>query len=242
MVSNARDLLNEDAGERINQLGQPVLRFNGAVVKGFEPHVGNRTDILVINDFVPCQWMRTHTGPPPEVRNLVSTNHVHNDEMHTCIEYVLHNFSRVKFFAVDFEPLTKQLTKVTRYIGDLDPRIQELRSDLPPAEDGEVTLNSEHTDSRSRQPWITSGMLGLMVLLKSCRTVHHFGFVEVENCREHYWDVRKKGLCSRDTVHDLTLEHVLLAMMSNRSNFTHEGIIAGEAATPGNQSMFVNRY
>ena len=48
IVGNSSKLLDEELGEEINS-HDFVMRFNHAIVKGFEKHVGSKTSIRVIN-------------------------------------------------------------------------------------------------------------------------------------------------------------------------------------------------
>merc|ERR1719464_8045 len=71
MVSNSPTLLLSKAGHVIDSVDGPVARFNDAVVDGYEAYVGNRTDIMIVNDVILHQWAASQSGPRPGIKHVI---------------------------------------------------------------------------------------------------------------------------------------------------------------------------
>eukprot|EP00409_Alexandrium_fundyense_P004801 CAMPEP_0185905428 /NCGR_PEP_ID=MMETSP0196C-20130402/4632_1 /TAXON_ID=2932 /ORGANISM="Alexandrium fundyense, Strain CCMP1719" /LENGTH=178 /DNA_ID=CAMNT_0028624947 /DNA_START=51 /DNA_END=584 /DNA_ORIENTATION=+ len=160
MVSSSRTVLQEEAGRDIDACDGPVMRLNLAPSKGFESHVGSRTDIVLVNDQIPCYWMDRNEGPAEGIRAVIINDfgNMNNLVRYECVRYLVQGFPSVKFFAVDFEAMNSGLKHVMEQIETLP------ESDTTPL-------------------WATSGLVAGMSLLGFCEELFHYGFIHSENCR-----------------------------------------------------------
>mmetsp|Transcript_37017 Transcript_37017/g.115243 ORF Transcript_37017/g.115243 Transcript_37017/m.115243 type:complete len:320 (+) Transcript_37017:61-1020(+) len=211
LVSNSRNLLEQNAGADIDAVDGPVLRINGAVTEGFEQHVGSRKELLMINDQMPCMWEALKQGPPRGVQFVIVNDFDNKDRRLRagCVRYMVERFPQVKFFALDWSEMNQKLTQL------LDDVVQKSPPSLWGAASDELS---------------TSGLVGGLFLLNLCEEVRHFGFLHSEVCKEHYFDPDAyMADCTNAKKHSLSQEHILWKLVSStwRSRHSGEGHIAG---------------
>jgi len=223
VVANSRSALLPEAGRKIDADGGFVMRFNKALTEGYEPYVGHRTDILVVNDQVPCIWRDTSSGPEDGIRYVLLNDFGFTEGpgflKKECVESMVQQFPDVSFLALDFPPI--------------NGAIQRIMDEAPGKELAELMLVPPPT------PWISTGFVGLAFLLNLCQEVRHYGFLPASgdasaDCAQHYWKWKTPAEggkletadwsgCEPDPVHRLGREHVLWSLLSSPG----EGVIRG---------------
>jgi len=203
LVSNSVSLTLADAGKSIDAVDGIVARINDAPTTGFERHVGNRTELMIVNDLMPCKWKTTGSGPRAGIR-YVLVNDFANGIDKGCVEWMISTFPHVHFFALEFAPMNSAFLKI---------------------------FDQVNVSLLERRYWVTTGLVGAAFLLNVCEEVRHYGFLAIEgqpdknNCREHYWDTN--GGCSVDIMHRLSVEHLLWPAISSKGRLPGEGTIPG---------------
>jgi len=206
LVANGRSVLNSTAGGDVDAVDGTVLRLNNAVTRGFEAFVGKRTDALLVNDDVPCHWKHNRVQLPPQVKMVIMNDFGNNRSM--CISYLRDYFPRVRVLALEFREMNRALQKLLDLV----------------AEEGPLSLRRLGSTKAS-----TSGLIGGLVLMNMCKEVLHYGFLESNDCTEHYFQRIRHRPCQKNGFHDMTREHVLWKVISRTEGvkFKGEGIVSG---------------
>eukprot|EP00746_Dinoflagellata_sp_MGD_P155525 gnl/MRDRNA2_/MRDRNA2_85428_c0_seq1.p2 gnl/MRDRNA2_/MRDRNA2_85428_c0~~gnl/MRDRNA2_/MRDRNA2_85428_c0_seq1.p2 ORF type:complete len:114 (+),score=13.76 gnl/MRDRNA2_/MRDRNA2_85428_c0_seq1:685-1026(+) len=85
-----------------------------------------------------------------------------------------------------------------------------------------MTMASEevvHPKGRSDGPQMTTGMLGLLLLIQTCEHIQYYVFFRHKtpstDCEQHYWEKGFAHRCNEaDAFHEVTEEHILWAAIS----------------------------
>mmetsp|Transcript_71029 Transcript_71029/g.208177 ORF Transcript_71029/g.208177 Transcript_71029/m.208177 type:complete len:317 (-) Transcript_71029:17-967(-) len=204
IVASGRSVLNATAGRDIDAVDGPVLRLNFARPEGYEAFVGSRTDALLINDHVACAWVRDNRGPPAQVKMVIINSF--GKRIEWCLELLRTRFPEVPFFVLEYSAMNSGLQRLMNLV----------------AESGPMSFRRLTSTAAS-----TTGLIAGLFLMNMCTEVLHYGFLESNECPEHYWERRHHKW--KPFAHAITKEHILWKVISSTKgvNFSGEGIVSG---------------
>ncbi len=111
LVGNSPKTLNEKRGSEIDEHDE-VIRFNGALAEGYEPHVGSKTTIEVIGIDMACLFAKPYHRPcvDPETKRVDESKNARIRRLN-C-ELLLQTFPNAKI--VTFSPHNKERIKANK--------------------------------------------------------------------------------------------------------------------------------